>query len=204
MAGMFQNPVKKRKFTLHRSIYLAACLLALLLIASSSPAAEVSGVSLPDTLKAGDTTLQYNGGGVRRKYFMDMYVCGLYLKEKSSNALQIARADEPMAIRLQIVSKLITSDRMEEATREGFENSTDGNTEPIQKEIDEFINVFRTAISDRDIYDIVYVPGVGTEVIKNGKSQSVTKGLPLKRALFGIWLGEKPVQEDLKEAMLGK
>jgi hypothetical protein len=32
----------------------------------------------------------------------------------------------------------------------------------------------------------------------------VIDGLDFKRALFGIWLGDKPVQKELKDKMLGK
>ncbi len=170
----------------------------------SSEAARVGDVSLPDSMKVAGTELHLNGAGTREKYFMDMYVGALYLKQRSSNARKIIEADEPMAIRLQIISSIITSDRMEESTREGFESSTGGKTQPIQKEIDAFISVFRTEIKTGDIYDLIYTPGVGTEVLKNGKSQSVTEGIALKRALFGIWLCDKPVQKDLKEALLGQ
>jgi hypothetical protein len=32
----------------------------------------------------------------------------------------------------------------------------------------------------------------------------VIQGLDFKKALFGIWLGKKPAQNDLKALMLGK
>lgn len=166
-------------------------------------AREVGGVNLPEKLKAGETELRLNGAGVRSRYFMDLYVAGLYLMGPSRDGRQIIQGDEPMAIRLHIISGMITSEAMEAATREGFENSTGGNTAPIRKEIDSFINVFRSEIKVGDVYDLVYQPGKGVEVFKNGKSQSVTPGMPLKRALFGIWLGNKPAQKDLKDGLLG-
>lgn len=184
-----------------RTLALAATLLAV--FTTQGPAREVGGVALPERLKAGEKTLRLNGAGVREKFFMDLYVGGLYLKEADANARRIINADEPMAIRLHIISSMITSERMEDATREGFENSTGGNTAPIREEIEAFIDVFRSEIEIGDVYDLVYQPGRGVEVFKNGKSVSLTEGLPLKRALFGIWLCDQPAQEDLKEAMLG-
>ena len=35
---------------------------------------EIGGVTLPDTLKVGDETLVFNGGGIREKFWLDMYV----------------------------------------------------------------------------------------------------------------------------------
>ena len=55
-----------------------------------------------------------------------------------------------------------------------------------------------------DVYDFVYVPGKGVEIYKNGQMASTIQGLEFKKALFGIWLCNKPAQESLKEEMLGK
>lgn len=59
--------------------------------------------------------LVLNGTGIRVKYFMDMYVGALYMKNKASDAASIILADEAMVIRLQIVSSLVSSDVMKEA-----------------------------------------------------------------------------------------
>ena len=84
---------------------------AVLLSATLSSALEIEGVEMPDTLEAGKYGLILNGAGVRTKLFMDLYVAGLYLKAKSSDAETILAADEPMAIRLEIVSGMITSEK---------------------------------------------------------------------------------------------
>ena len=104
---------------------------------------EIGGVTLPDTLKVGDETLVFNGGGIREKFWLDMYVGGLYLSQKETNSQKIIESDEPMAIYMEIVSSMITSERMIEAVEEGFQKSTEGNTSPIQKDIETFINAFR-------------------------------------------------------------
>ena len=45
---------------------------------------EIGGVTLPDTIKVGDETLVLNGGGIREKFCLDMYVGGLYLSQKET------------------------------------------------------------------------------------------------------------------------
>ena len=107
---------------------------------------EIGGVTLPDTLKIGDETLVFNGGGIREKFWLDMYVGGLYLSQKETNSQKIIEYDQPMAIFMEIVSGMITSERMIEAVGEGFQKSTGGNTSPIQKDIEMFINAFREKI----------------------------------------------------------
>lgn len=182
----------------------AAILLTMLMLVAQGNAEEIGGINMPESLKTGQSTLMLNGAGVREKFFLDLYVGGLYLKEKSADPGAIIEADEPMAIRLHIISSMITSKKMEKATREGFENATGGNIEPIKVQIEEFISVFKEEIREGDIYDLIYVPGKGVEVSKNNDHRSTIKGLPFKKALFGIWLSDKPAQKSLKKAMLGE
>ena len=179
-------------------------LLAVLFFATSAFALEVAGVNMPDTIKAGGNDLVLNGAGVRSKFFIKVYVGGLYLKEKSGDADKIIAADEPMAIKMVIITGLVTSDKMEAAFREGFENSTKGNIAPIKDKIEVLINAFKAKMNKGDIYDFVNVPGKGVEVYKNGSLLSSIQGLDFKKALFGIWLCDKPAQESLKNKMLGK
>jgi hypothetical protein len=181
----------------------AAIVLTILMMVAQGNAEEIGGINMPESLKTGQSTLMLNGAGVREKFFLDLYVGGLYLKEKSADPGAIIEADEPMAIRLHIISSLITSKKMEKATREGFKNATGGNIEPIKVQVEEFISVFKEEIKEGDIYDLIYVPGKGVEVSKNNHHRSTIKGLPFKKAMFGIWLSDKPAQKSLKKAMLG-
>lgn len=165
----------------------------------------ISDVTLPATLKAGESELVLNGGGLREKLWIDLYVGGLYMETKSSDAKAIVASDKPMAVKLEIVSKLITSDKMVSAINEGFEKSTGGNMAPLQSKINKFIETFKKEeISEGNVFDIVYVPGVGVQSKKAGVVQSTIEGLDFKQALFGIWLGDQPADKNLKEGMLGK
>lgn len=167
-------------------------------------ALTVDGVDVPDTYTAVDTELKLNGAGTRSKWFMDLYVGGLYVPQAANDGAAVINADEPQAITLHIISDMITSERMTEATLEGFESSTGGNTAPVKAEIDRFMNVFKEEIKEGDVFDLVYLPGEGVKVLKNGQKKDLVGGLEFKKALFGIWLSDKPAQEDLKEKMLGQ
>ncbi len=184
--------------------YLFTSLFLLLTLSVSSHAAEVAGVSIPDTTKAGDTSLVLNGAGVRSKLFIKGYVGSLYLPQKSTDASAIINADTPLVIRLDITSGMVTADKMRKAILEGFENATDGNTAPVQQGIDSFLNVFRNKVSKGDTFEFIYLPGTGTRILKNGTEQVTIPGLDFKKALVGIWLSDKPAQESLKKAMLGR
>lgn len=149
-----------------------------------------------------DTKLVLNGQGVRDKFFMDLYECGLYLTQKSQDAQQIIEEDQAMSLKLHIVSSLITSKKMEDGTLEGFEKSTNGNIEPLKSEIETFISIFKN-MKNNDTYDFFYLPTSGVKIYKNGKLISTILGIDFKKALFGIWLGDEPAQESLKNDLLG-
>ncbi len=174
--------------------------------ALSSPASALTvvGVDVPDTYSAMDTELKLNGAGTRSKWFMDLYVGGLYVPETINDGQAIINADEPQAITLHIISGMITSERMTEATLEGFKASTEGDMAAIQNDVNQFMGVFQEEIKEGDVFDLVYLPGEGVKVLKNGKHKDTLGGLAFKKALFGIWLSDKPAQQDLKEKMLGQ
>jgi Chalcone isomerase-like len=183
---------------------LIPLVLTLIIMSPVSNAKEIEGINLPESLEVAKSKLILNGAGVRSKFFIDLYVGGLYLQNKSNNPKEIIEGDELMAIRLHVISSLITSKKMENGTRKGFENATKGNTGPIKSQIEEFLSVFKEKIEKNDIFDLIYSPGKGLEVYKNGELKSRIEKLAFKQALFGIWLSDKPAQESLKEEMLGK
>jgi hypothetical protein len=52
--------------------------------------------------------------------------------------------------------------------------------------------------------DLDWHPGGGTQVTIDGKpAGQPIEGEDFYRALLRIWLGDKPVQDDLKKALLG-
>jgi len=182
---------------------LTLALFTITLFFSTFSAHALDGI--PASFKAGGTNLTLNGAGKRTKFVITVYNAGLYLVNKSSNSQQIIDANEAMALRMKIKSGFASAEKMEAALMTGFVNSTRGNTGPIKPQIDQLINAaFKGKIKKGDIFDMVYTPGNGTLVLKNAKVMTTLKGLPIKKALFGIWLSAKPAQGSLKAELLGK
>lgn len=177
----------------------------LLVFSPMIQAQKIAGIEMPAQLPTIDIPLHLNGAGARVEWFVDVYAAGLYLQEAQHDAQRILAADEPMAIRMHILTDLLTSKKITEAVREGFEKSTNGRTKPYESLIDSTLQAFAEEIKKHDYFDLVYLPGQGVDIYKNGTLlYQVESGLEFKQALFGIWLSERPVQERLKKAMLGK
>jgi len=181
---------------------LQISLFSLALFFISLPVSALTGI--PNVLSAGGKQLVLNGAGTRIKFIISVYHAGLYLQKKNKDANKIMASNEPMAIRMKIVSGFASAEKMKQALKKGFANSTGGNTAPIQPQIDQLIKAaFTGKIAKGDVFDLIYTPAGGTQVVKNGKGMTVVKGLALKKALFGIWLSKRPAQGSLKSELLG-
>ncbi len=159
-------------------------------------------VTMPAEYKLNEQSLKLNGAGVREKFFLDLYIGGLYLQSPSTSADGVIKADKPMSIKLHIISGLIDSDKMIDAIDDGMDKATKGNSSQFSNEIIAFKKAFEEEIQVGDIYDITYDPSKGTVIYKNTKLTTTIPGFDFKQALFGIWLCDDPADEDLKEGML--
>ncbi|MBW2603231.1 MAG: chalcone isomerase family protein [Deltaproteobacteria bacterium] len=183
---------------------LLILMLAVFVMSPMADAKQVGKVTLPDYLTAGKDELLLNGAGFRKKVFIKVYAAGLYLKEKQTDPQIIMDADTPMAIRMHFVHSEVSSKKLVDAWNDGFVNGTGGNIAPIKTEIDTFNSFFFQKAKKNDIYDIIYIPEQGVSVYIKGELKGTIKGLDFKKAVFSIWLGEKPADSRLKKGMLGK
>lgn len=181
----------------------ALVLSSLLMMSGAATAStEISGVTLPDSIAPQGQTLNYNGAGVRSKFFIDLYVGSLFTVEKMTEGHDVINSDQPTAIRLNITSDMITSEKMSNAMHEGFDLATNGNTAPLADSIETFIKTFAGTVKTGDQYTLVSVPGTGITCYKNGEQLSVIAGEDFRKAVLKIWLGKKPTDDDLKDEML--
>lgn len=178
---------------------MSTLLLSLLL--STAPAAELAGVSLPDTVELGGQQLVLNGAGLREFMWIDIYVGGLYLPEKTTNPKSAIDADVPKRIVMHFIYKRVPSDKMVATFREGRAR---------QSGIDDLAPQYTKleAIMSRDVMSgervvIDYVPGQGTRIVMNGKVEATLEGAKFMRSLWTIFLGDPPANETLKKGMLG-
>ena len=183
---------------------LPVIIIAVIMMTSLATAAQIGKVTLPDSLMAGKDKLLLNGAGFRKKLFIKVYAGGLYLKQKNTDYQKIIDGDDPMAIRMHFVYDGVSSKKLIDGWNEGFNNATGGNITPIKTEIEQFNSFFSEEAKKNDIYDLIYIPVEGVSVYIRGELKGAIKGFDFKRALFGIWLGEKPADAKLKKGMLGK
>ncbi|HBK82746.1 MAG TPA: chalcone isomerase, partial [Flavobacterium sp.] len=143
----------------------------------------LAGIRLEEKIVVEGKNLVLNGAGIREKYFMDLYVGSLYVTKKSSNDQELINSKDATAIKLNIISGMITSKKMISAVNEGFENATNKNTAPLKAKIDKFKGFFKDEIVKGDVFTIAF-DGNEVHVFKNGTKKGSIDGYDFKKVLF--------------------
>jgi hypothetical protein len=183
-------------------------LLLLLIVAVPSWATiDVAGVRFDDQATVAGQVLELNGAGLRTRFYFKVYTLGLYLPKKTSSAE--AAIDEPGAKRMRFVMKrTVSAEDMVEAFEKALRaNNSEADMKALNGRLDQFKNLLLGFGKAREgsEYLLDYVPGAGTHLTVDGVIKDAPiPGDDLFRALLRAWLGPRPVQENLKEAVLGK
>jgi hypothetical protein len=183
---------------------LLICVCFILMLAVQSVAArEIAGVAVPESVTLKNKALVLNGVGIRKKFFMKIYVCALYLSAKHTAASEILADQEAKRIVMSFLYKEVGVERQVEGWNKGFrDNNTAEELKGLQDRINLFNSLF-TTVRKGDVIRFDYMPEEGTQVWINDSLNGTVPGEDFFVALLKIWLGPKPAEADLKDAMLG-
>jgi hypothetical protein len=177
-------------------------LLLVLALAAPVNAAEVAGVKIDDKVRVADTELSLTGAGLRKRVFFQVYAIGLYVRDRKSDPIS-----QPGPKRVQIhMLRDVGADQFIDALAEGIKaNHSESEAkalEPRVKELGATMAEIKEAKKGMTI--ALDWNGSATQVMVDGKAIGrPIDGEDFYRALLRIWLGDKPVQDDLKKALLG-
>ncbi len=101
----------------------ALCLVSASLGFFESRAAELAGVTMPATATVGGEALVLNGMGIRKAYLtIKVYVAGLYLKTKSSDAEAILKTTTPKRLDMEF-KMVVERAKIVEAWEKGYKDN---------------------------------------------------------------------------------
>ena len=186
--------------------YIVAPLLLSASAVAVAFAADVGGVKVDDKASVGGQELLLNGAGLRSRLVFKVYVGALYLPQKASTTAEVTGRNQPrrMALMLQ---RDVSADMLLEALRAGLaENNSQAELDRIKPQVEQFAGIFKTVGEAKagQVIHIDYTPADGTKISLDGAAKGTIAGEPFNKALFHTWLGERPVQESLKKALLGQ
>ncbi len=188
---------------MNASLRLALAASSALLVASAGRAADVGGVKLDDKAAVAGHELTLNGACIRTRLVFKVYVASLYLPQRASDT-QAVLGQAPRRIQLDMLRGL-SADQRVDALNEGLEaNNSASDLAAVKAQIDQLSGIVRAfkEVKEKDMIALDFAD-VTTRVVWNGETKGTIPGADFNQALTRIWLGEKPVQQDLKKALLG-
>jgi hypothetical protein len=179
-----------------------SALLIILAIAVGAQAGELAGVTMPDTTQVGDQELALNGMGLRKKAIVKVYVAGLYLPTKQSDAGKILDADTPRQLVMDFKFG-VSGEKMCGAWDDCLEGNVANASDQIKADFKRLCG-YMDDMGKGDKMVFTYVPGQGTESSVKGQSKGTIEGKPFADALYSCWIGANPPGEAFKKGLLGE
>jgi hypothetical protein len=176
-------------------------LLALALSPASASAADVGGVKVPDTMEVAGKPLKLNGAGIRKKAIFKVYVAGLYVESPSRDASALLSSGQAKSMHLWMLRD-IKGANVSGAIADGFQLNSKAAMPQLQPRLDQLAKMIPD-LQEGDQMSLSWVPDKGTVVNVRGTDVGTIEGRDFADALFAVWLGPNPVQDDLKRALLG-
>jgi hypothetical protein len=176
---------------------------ALALAAGGVLAAEVGGVKLDDRVTVGGQELVLNGAGVRTRAIFKVYVGSLYVPAKAGT-LSAVVAKGPRRVQLNLLRQL-SADQLVDALLDGLkENTSEQELATVKPQTEQLVMIMKSLgeVREGSVVALDFVDGE-TRILQNGQPKGAIAGESFNQALMRIWLGDRPVQGDLKKAMLG-
>lgn len=169
-------------------------------------AGELEGVQLPDSATVAGQALTLNGMGLRTRAFFKVYVAGLYVPARSTDGT--ALMTQAGAKRVVFALKRdVAAETFSKALNDGIrDRSTPEQLAALQARMDRFDEAILSIkeVKEHDQVFLDFVPSVGTSIIHNGKAVGEPiSGDDFFRAILNLFVGPKPVQDSLKEGLVG-
>jgi len=178
-------------------------ILLLFLLVSPAFGAEVAGVKIDEQIRVAEAPLVLKGAGLRKRFFVQVYAMGLYVADRKADPVTQPGAKRVAMHMLRDVGADTFTAALVDGMRPNHDEATMKALEPRIARLGAIMAEMKEAKKGMVIL-LDWVPGSGTQVTIEGKpAGKPIEGEDFYRALLRIWLGEKPVQDDLKKALLG-
>lgn len=174
------------------------------LFITTAYAVTEGGVDFPETIQLDDgTQLVLNGTGIRKKWFIKIYASGLYLPQKSMDVGSVLSMSGPKRIRMHFLYRKVEREKLLKTLDKGFkDNHSLEQLELFADKISQLKALFKTVRKNDEVL-LSYTDSIGTQIYFNNELQGVIEGLDFHRAIFRVWLGDKPADKKLKQGLLG-
>ncbi|MGD9952030.1 MAG: chalcone isomerase family protein [Burkholderiales bacterium] len=178
-------------------------LLVLMALALPASAAEVAGVRFEERARVEGAELALKGAGLRKRFFFQVYAIGLYVADAKADPVAQGGAKRVAIHMLRDVDAETFTQALVDGMRPNHDEATMRSLAPRIERLAAIMREVKEAKEGMAIA-LDWAPGAGTRIAIDGKPAGAPiEGEDFYASLLRIWLGEKPVQDDLKQALLG-
>jgi hypothetical protein len=165
-------------------------------------ALTIENVTFADSIAIGEKAVSLRGAALLRWLkLVKVYVAALYLPEQAKPSEVLS--DIPKRLEINYLVAIKGADFGPAAEAILARNVSGAELKRLRHRIDRLNAAYRD-IKPGDRYALTYQPGKGTELSLNGEPLVNIEGADFAAAYFGIWLGHKPLDGNLKKALLHK
>jgi len=174
-------------------------------VANITNAQKLADVNISEQISVDgvDAPLILNGAGIRSKFFFKIYVGALYLPKKQNSAEAVLKSAQPNRVLMHFLYDKVEKKKLVDAWIEGFEENVSSEIFSALKDRLKKFNEMFSDVQKGDVVLLDYIPQKGTRVTIKNEVKGIIEGADFNRALLSVWLGEEPVTDELKDAMLG-
>lgn len=168
--------------------------------AATADSVEVKGVSFPATFEAQDRTFTLIGYGLFEYMIWDAYAGAYYQAEATPEPAPLS--DIPRYLELAYFYAIDAED-FAQATRDTVRDNLDrASYSRLETALEDFNSDYRDVVPG-DRYALSW-DGDQLRLALNDQVLYQGDDLALANALFGIWLGDKPLNEAFRDALLDR
>jgi hypothetical protein len=167
---------------------------------------KVEGLTFAGQAQVGGQTLELNGVGLRAVAWLKGYAAGLYLINRARTPQQVYAAAGAKRLQMRMLLDVDTEEFVKAFEKGIARNSSAAELPRLAARMARFDALLRAIgkVKKRDVIDLDWLPGVGLQLTLNGKPRGEPiAGDDLYAALLRIFIGERPVDAEMKIGLLG-
>lgn len=167
---------------------------------------KVEGVTFAGQVTLAGQVLELNGVGLRAVAWLKGYAAGLYLNSRVRTPQQVLAAPGAKRLQLRMLVEVDTAEFIKAFDKGIARNSPAAELPLLAERMARFDAILRDIgkVKKLDVVDLDWLPDRGLQFALNGQARGAPiPGDDLYAALLRIFIGDKPVDAELKIGLLG-
>ncbi len=159
-----------------------------------------------DAITVNGVDLVATGVALREKTFLkvDVYTIVSYMKKGAAlgenKAASLLALEEPKMLQMDL-TRGFSNKKLKNAFSEVIEDNYE-DLSPFKDDMDTFLAYFTADAEEGDKLVFAFCPAEGLTTSLNDKELGVITNVEFMKALWTVWFGEEPANEDMRDALV--